>query len=168
LPPSRPSGGITWRAALEQLDPAVADYSRAIDLGAEGFEVWQERAKAYVRQARWDKATPDYRKAANLGAGPNDLCAYAEESLRRDDTAEYRRACAVLVEAFGRTRDPAAARSVCWTCVLAPDAVPDPTELGANRRVPPFRSALRSAHVSPTAARNAVLPIFAGHIDRRI
>jgi Flp pilus assembly protein TadD len=99
---------------------------RAIDLGAEGFEVWQERAKAYVRQGRWDKAAPDYRKAADRGAGPNELCVYAEERLRAGDTAEYRRACAVLLEAFGRTQDPAAASAVCWTCVLAPDAVPDP------------------------------------------
>jgi WD40 repeat protein/tetratricopeptide (TPR) repeat protein len=114
------------RAAIGQQEQAVAYYAQAIALGAEGFEVWQDRAKVFVAQGQWDKAAPDYHKAADLGAGPGELSEYAQGRLRAGDTGEYRRACAVLLDAFGRTRDPAAAITIVWTCVLAPDAVPDP------------------------------------------
>jgi WD40 repeat protein/serine/threonine protein kinase len=114
------------RAALGQQERAVADYSQAIALGVGGYEVWQDRARAYVAGGRWDRAAPDYRKAAELGAGPQELSTPARKRLEAGDTGEYRRACGVLLEAFGRTRDPAAANTIVSTCVLAPDAVPDP------------------------------------------
>jgi WD40 repeat protein/serine/threonine protein kinase/Flp pilus assembly protein TadD len=132
------------RAGLGQHDQAVSDYSQAIALGAEGYQVWQDRARSHVAQGRWDQAAPDYRKAADLGAGPDELSAFARKRLEAGEAAEYRQACAVLLEAFGRTTDPAAANRIVWTCVLAPDAVPDPAGV-----VPLAETAVAGAPANP-------------------
>jgi WD40 repeat protein len=151
-------------AALGQQDQAVADYSQSIALGAEGFEVWQDRARSYVAQGQWDKAAPDYRKAADLGAPPQELSAYAQERFKTGDTGEYRRACAVLLDAFGRTRDPAAANTIVWTCVLAPDAVPDPA-----RAVELAECAVAGAPANPTYLTTLGAALYrAGQLDAAI
>jgi WD40 repeat protein/Flp pilus assembly protein TadD len=152
------------RAALRQQDQAVADYSQAIALGAAGSEVWQGRARAYVAQGQWDKAAPDYRKAADLGAPPSELSEYAQERLKAGDTGEYRRACAVLLDAFGRTRDPAAANTIAWTCVLTPDAVANPA-----RAVELAECAVAGAPANPTYLTTLGAALYrAGQLDAAI
>ena len=39
----------------------------------------------------------------------------------------YRAACREILDRFGKTEEPRDAYQVAWTCVLLPDAAPDPT-----------------------------------------
>src|SRR5207237_5485383 len=91
-------------AALGQGDQAVADYTKAIDLGADDWQVWLDRALAHAESSRWDKAAADYARAVDMGATSAEvLNHHALLRLAVGDTKGYRRVCADLLERFGRT-----------------------------------------------------------------
>jgi WD40 repeat protein len=58
------------RAHEELIEPAraIADYTHAIDLGADDWLVWFGRSQVYLQIYRWEKATDDYLKAIEYGA----------------------------------------------------------------------------------------------------
>jgi tetratricopeptide (TPR) repeat protein len=84
------------------------------------------RGHVYAEFDEWDKAAADYAKATTLGT--KDLEVWHVHALVRlmiGDHDGYRHVCASVLKQFGQTKDPDEASSVAWTCVLAPDAVPD-------------------------------------------
>ncbi len=58
-------------AKLGQRDQAVADYSKALEVGggAKDAVVWSNRAFSYAEMGQWDKSVADYTKALETGAG---------------------------------------------------------------------------------------------------
>jgi WD40 repeat protein/tetratricopeptide (TPR) repeat protein len=54
------------RVALGRWDGALADYTKAIDLGLKRWDVWAGRAEAAAGLRRWEQAAGDYGKAIEL------------------------------------------------------------------------------------------------------
>jgi tetratricopeptide (TPR) repeat protein len=117
------------RAGSKQDEQAVADFSRAIALGAEGPEVWRLRGEVHARLLQWDKAAADYRAAIERGADFRAWCSHADACLEARHTDAYRRACAELLERFGPNRDPAIAYAVTKSCLKAARPGVDPARL---------------------------------------
>jgi eukaryotic-like serine/threonine-protein kinase len=112
--------------ALGRRDRAAEDLTRAIERGAGGWKVWLDRGQSHATLQVWDQAAADYAKAVELGASSDRvLSAHAILRLGVGDEEGYRRACADLLERFGKTENPKIANNVAWVCSYAPDAVPD-------------------------------------------
>jgi WD40 repeat protein/tetratricopeptide (TPR) repeat protein len=121
-------------AQLREWTQAVADYDRAVELeavremGRDGWKLWYDRGLARVQQGQWDRAAADLSKAAELTPdqdGPTRELALIR--LRLGDQEGYRRACATLMERFGKTTDLNLANNVAWTCAMGPGALADLT-----------------------------------------
>ncbi|HEY7308011.1 MAG TPA: tetratricopeptide repeat protein [Gemmataceae bacterium] len=97
---------------------AVADYSRAIALGAEGHEVWERRGSIYTLRKQWDKAADDFRQAAQRGADDTMRCRHVLALWMAGKTDAYRRACDDLLARLGQTDDAALASDVASMCLL--------------------------------------------------
>jgi tetratricopeptide (TPR) repeat protein len=98
--------------------------SRQLEAGPADWRLHWRRAAAEVELGQWQRALDDCERSIALGAtepGPGAL--EAEARLEMGDTDGYRRACAALVERFGRTDKPEDANEVAWACVLTPGAV---------------------------------------------
>jgi tetratricopeptide (TPR) repeat protein len=75
---------------------------------------------------RWDISASDMGKAVE--SVPNNLwyrLIHILTLLEAGNKAGVRRACEDLLKRFGKSTDPAQAKTVVWYCVLAPDAVAD-------------------------------------------
>jgi tetratricopeptide (TPR) repeat protein len=78
---------------------------------------------------QWEQAAAAFEQLTRLQA--DCLSAWyclALLSLQRGDRAEYRKACARMLERFGESPSADAAYWTAWSCVLAPDAVADWTK----------------------------------------
>ncbi|HZT81712.1 MAG TPA: tetratricopeptide repeat protein, partial [Gemmataceae bacterium] len=137
-----PKNGELWarrgqlHAETGQWDKAAADYSQALALKADDREVHRRRGLAYAESGQWAKAAADFGKAMSLGGTDVRLWQqHALTLLAAGDVRGYRRACLRLSRRYGTSDDDATARTAAWTCVLAPDAVPDlkPLLLRAER-----------------------------------
>jgi tetratricopeptide (TPR) repeat protein len=138
-------------AALGQPDQAIADDTKAIDLGADDWDVNLDRAVAYAEAANWEKAAADYAAAVEHGAASaRVLSQHALLRLAVGDTKGYRRACADMVERFGRTENLKAANNTAWVCAYAPDAVTDPA------RVVELAEKVAARHPNKYATRNTL------------
>jgi tetratricopeptide (TPR) repeat protein len=119
-------------ARLKEWTRAVADYDKALELdapqqmGPDGWKVWHDRGLVRVEQGQWEKAAADWTKAAAMTPdqdGPTRDLALIR--LRLDDREGYRRACATLMERFGKTTNANLANNVAWTCAQGPKALSD-------------------------------------------
>jgi WD40 repeat protein/tetratricopeptide (TPR) repeat protein len=108
-----------WRP-YDRPQDAVADYSQAIALGAEGSEASERRAFLYGRQGQWDKAAADYQQAVERGAGDDVRCKHAQALWKAGQADAYRRVCADLLDRFAHTDDAALAHYVSYVCLLDP------------------------------------------------
>jgi tetratricopeptide (TPR) repeat protein len=54
-------------ANKRQWEQAIADYTRAVELGAQVGDVWYHRSKAHAERNQWDDALADVTKANELG-----------------------------------------------------------------------------------------------------
>jgi tetratricopeptide (TPR) repeat protein len=109
-----------------QWEQAAQDLSRAIELQSKAPEPRLWRAEFRARREDWAKAADDFAAARDLA--PSAVHLYYWHALARlgaADLAAYRRACAALLERFGRTRDPEEAQWVAWTLSLGTDTVKD-------------------------------------------
>jgi serine/threonine protein kinase/tetratricopeptide (TPR) repeat protein len=105
---------------------AIALYTRAIERKPEASAHWFNRGNAYAEWAQWEKASADLEKAcAAKDAGPIPWYRHALLRLHLKDVAGYRKACATIMERFGKT-DIGAGFLGLWACGLAPNAVADP------------------------------------------
>jgi WD40 repeat protein len=107
-------------ARLGRHPQAIADYTRAIELGAAGSEVWACRGKAHNELRQWDRAAADFARAVQLGGDARVWCWHAEAHLSAGNQGAYGRACARLLDDVAPGRDPAIAYQAARTCLLAP------------------------------------------------
>jgi WD40 repeat protein/serine/threonine protein kinase len=127
----------TWRRR-EAIDCLIAKqwFGRAWHLGKlieqepGQLPLFDQRARCYAELGLWARAAADYAR----GAAPDarDLQRSHRLALLRlalEDVSGYRDICSRLLASLGTTVDPNTANSVVWTCVLAPDAVPDAAQL---------------------------------------
>ncbi len=111
---------------LAQLDQAIADYSKAIELDPNNANTHFELGDAYARLGRWDQAQAAICKAAELDPGNHWYMFHATVlQIRAGDLAGYRRFCREMLKRFGDTRQPELAERTAKTCLLVPDAVAD-------------------------------------------
>jgi serine/threonine protein kinase len=109
-----------------QWEQAARDLSRAIELQPKAPEPHLWRAEFYARREDWAKAADDFAAARDLSPGAVHLHYWhALARLGAADVAAYHRACAALLERFGRTQNPEEAQWVAWTLSLGADAVKD-------------------------------------------
>jgi serine/threonine protein kinase/WD40 repeat protein/tetratricopeptide (TPR) repeat protein len=111
-----PSARQAYAARPEESWPLTVDRMGVLSL----------RATAYVNLQQWGKAAADFSKASELS--PNNPLPCYQLALARLGVADlpgHRRACADMLQRFGRTDKPDVAHWVAWTLVLAPDAVGD-------------------------------------------
>ena len=105
---------------------AVEAYSKVVELDPKTALRFLSRAWAYVALGQWDKAAADYERSVELDPTNHEawrFTAYAH--LAACNTDGYRRACAGLIERFGKTDDPFIAERTAKTCSAAPGAVAD-------------------------------------------
>jgi tetratricopeptide (TPR) repeat protein/predicted Ser/Thr protein kinase len=84
--------GVAY-ADLGQRDKAIADYSKALQVGGgpKDAVVWSNRGFMYAVLGQWDKALADYSKALDMGAAKNAVVwfnrAQAHSALKQYDKA---------------------------------------------------------------------------------
>jgi WD40 repeat protein/tetratricopeptide (TPR) repeat protein len=108
-----------WFAVAWHLGPLIKAKPREWSLRL-------RRGRAYAELGQWDKASADFAKAAETNEATETV--FLDHGLLRlqlADQAGYRRACARMLERFGRTEDAETANSLAWACVLGPHAVAD-------------------------------------------
>jgi WD40 repeat protein/tetratricopeptide (TPR) repeat protein/tRNA A-37 threonylcarbamoyl transferase component Bud32 len=115
---------------LDECAKAVPDLERAVALLPDDVAAWWELGNAQAWLDRWDEATVSYARAIELGAkGWDALYHHAIFSLRRGDTATYRRRCAEGLQRFEQTKDGEAAAWTARACTVGPDAGVDPARV---------------------------------------
>src|SRR5262249_7085970 len=115
------------RFNLGDFQAAVADATRAIDLGADDHRSWMYRGMAYWYRGKSKEALADFDKVTTFP----DLSTRTWERVIRaraalGDAAGYRRACTVLMERVGGKGAESELNWWAWLCVLAPEALADP------------------------------------------
>jgi len=133
------------RAAQKKYLDAIADYNRAIDRGATGYEAWALRGLAYAELARWDRAADDYATASERDADWPVWCRRAEAHRKASDARGFQLACTRLLERFSQTDDPLIAFHAVDTCLAGTEAPPD-----ADKLVRLAEVALEGAHLVKT------------------
>ncbi len=97
---------------LGQLDRAAQDFTRALELGADGWSIWVSRARAYNSLQQWEKAEHDYTKATTFQHGSDrpDLDALTRFGLAvsHGKRGQYDRAIAACSRALSILEDPPA------------------------------------------------------------
>jgi WD40 repeat protein len=94
------------------------------------------RGALYARLGLWQQAAADYRRARRRSPSwsAQSWRQYATLCACAGDLAEYRRACAVAVKAFGATANAEQAGDLAMACVQAPLALPELAEVAALAR----------------------------------
>ena len=59
-------GRGNWRAARNEAEPALSDYTRVLDKAPDRNDARLDRGRLYVRLGRWEEATADFTKALEL------------------------------------------------------------------------------------------------------
>jgi WD40 repeat protein/tetratricopeptide (TPR) repeat protein/tRNA A-37 threonylcarbamoyl transferase component Bud32 len=122
---------LGWvHVSMGQHQQAIAAYSKAIDLQADDEESWKARGSIYATLDLWDKAAADFAKAMELHPADTEFpCWHALALAGAGDNQGYRKACAALLEKFGKTTEPNSAYKVAWICLVGRDAGIDPAVL---------------------------------------
>jgi WD40 repeat protein/tetratricopeptide (TPR) repeat protein len=87
---------------------------------------WASRGDVHAMGGEHDKAALFYARAVTDAEAPSYLWRYyAVHCLYLGDLERYRRACAGMLDRFGKTEEAETARRVARTCVLGPNALAD-------------------------------------------
>ena len=62
-----------WLGRLDDLDKALADFSKAIELDPKSAMAWNNRGLVYSKLGQVDKASPTYSKAIELDPSRDGL-----------------------------------------------------------------------------------------------
>jgi tetratricopeptide (TPR) repeat protein len=116
---------------LGQRVEALADFAAAIERAPGDPAAWGFHAEVLGELGRWDEAASDLARWAELGGEPDPIPWYFHAALRLrvGDEEGYRRACALMLERFGRTDDPRTSGLVARSATLGRDAVDRPDRL---------------------------------------
>jgi serine/threonine protein kinase/WD40 repeat protein/tetratricopeptide (TPR) repeat protein len=100
----------------------VRDNTRAIELGANIWNVWHNRGIAHLALGHFKEAGDDLEQAAGMeGVWLHTRANLVTARALQGDAAAYHRACSGLLSNFG----PYARSAVVWLCCLAPGGVAD-------------------------------------------
>jgi tetratricopeptide (TPR) repeat protein len=100
--------------------------SRLLDARPTDPELYVRRGDAEVAQSLWQQAVDDYARSIELGTtSPWPWLQQGWLRCQLGDRIGYRRACAFLLQRFGRTDEAKLANEVAWVCALAPAAAAD-------------------------------------------
>ena len=113
-----------------QPEMAIAAYSRSIELAPEKLEWHIRRGSAYAQMNEWPKAAEDFEVGRQL-ANPEAWYLYAMLRLQLGQNENYQKACTELLERYLKTAKIDSTNLLAWTCVLAPEAVPNMAEVVA-------------------------------------
>jgi WD40 repeat protein/tetratricopeptide (TPR) repeat protein len=117
------------RLGLGAWEAGVADSTRAIELGADDFRCWNNRAHAHFGKGNWKEAAADC-ETVRVSFPASETIELATMHIRAcarlGDAASYRRACTNFVKRWGIRLGP---NDLAWACVLAPDALADMGEV---------------------------------------
>jgi WD40 repeat protein/tetratricopeptide (TPR) repeat protein len=112
--------------AQGRLGEALDRYRKAIELNPDYGPAWSGRGIAHAGLVQWDKAAADFEKAAQLLEGDSQTGYHlALVRIHLGERELYRKACAGMIERFGKTSSADTAKWASWSCVLGPDAVHD-------------------------------------------
>ncbi len=113
------------RADAGQNDPALADFTAAIEQRPDVPRVWLTRGRFYMRFFCWDEAAADYAKGFELQepVDPNLWMQHAWLRLYVGDREGYRRVCAAMLDKFGQTTDLGTMGDIAAACTAGPNAV---------------------------------------------
>jgi tetratricopeptide (TPR) repeat protein len=105
-------------------DRAVADYSKAINLGRQDWSVFHGRGTAHGMVAQYHHAAADFSRAVE--ANPDEVqllynLAYAK--LAANDLDGYRQVCARMRKEHGETKVPVTAKLLLFACDVAESGV---------------------------------------------
>src|SRR5262249_57135362 len=96
---------------------SVADHSKAIDLVPNNLQLHLCRGRAYAHLEEWPKAAEDLSVVLKLpNAGENAWYEYALLRLQLGQKENDQKACAQMLERYGKTAKPATANLLAWTC----------------------------------------------------
>jgi WD40 repeat protein/serine/threonine protein kinase/Flp pilus assembly protein TadD len=101
-------------------DQAVADYSKALELGRLDWSLFRHRGMAYGMLAQYENAAADFARANE--ARPDEARLWLEHAMARlgaKDLDGFRRVCRRMSTQFGETRDPVQTAMLLHTCVVA-------------------------------------------------
>jgi tetratricopeptide (TPR) repeat protein len=118
---------ICWR--LKKWDAVLRDYNVLVELQPGNAWFLEMRAHLLARGGQWAEAAADFQRLTTMPLqGVRSWRAWWHRALAvlaAAKTAEYRGACAAMLEHFRDTDDPEAASFTAWCCALAPDAGTD-------------------------------------------
>jgi WD40 repeat protein/serine/threonine protein kinase/tetratricopeptide (TPR) repeat protein len=114
---------------LKKWDAALGDYNVLLQVKPDDAESLEIRADLLARGGQWEQAAADFKRLTTMRfptSRPWHLWyRHALALLGAGKTAEYRQACAAMLEQFKDTDDPQIAFFTAWSCALAPEAVTD-------------------------------------------
>jgi tetratricopeptide (TPR) repeat protein/serine/threonine protein kinase len=111
---------------LRQYDSALVDLNEAVKLDPRNMAALNNRGFAHVNLRQYDKALADWNQVIEINPSNRMLwCSRALVLLQLEDRARYRKACAAMLEQFGRTTSREEANLTVWTFVVAPDSTDD-------------------------------------------
>ncbi len=120
-----------WYVKEQRWDDAHAAFTKAIQLRPDHDSVWVERSDLYARLGLWDLAAADFAREQELRE-PDATTRWYRHALLRlyvGDADGYRQVCRRMRERFRGTLNGFFASEVIRTCVLAPDADADASQL---------------------------------------
>jgi tetratricopeptide (TPR) repeat protein len=119
-----------YRYQLKDLEAALADYNKAVEIDPQNENSYPKRASLLVELNRKQEAMADYHKFAAIAAG-DDSSYYpryqaALLALALGEHEQYQADCEAMLDTFKDTEQTIASHYFAvWTCVLGPDAVDD-------------------------------------------
>jgi len=114
---------------------AIECFSRVIERDQTRQDAFHQRGWAHAELEEWPRAAADFAKVVELSTpgpepGPAAGIWYfrALACLADDDRDGYRKACAGMLEQYGRSSKNADAYWITWTCTLGKSSIADPSE----------------------------------------
>src|SRR5262249_38219224 len=103
-----------------------ADLTKARKLRVDDWSLWQRIGLAYVEQANWEQAAAAFQTCLEHDASDVAVKGWHALALAAaGDIKAHGKACAALLEKFGKTEDANIANDVAWFCVRFQGAVAD-------------------------------------------
>jgi Flp pilus assembly protein TadD len=112
------------------LDGAVAAFCKAIELDPKYRDSYFGLGQVLQQKPDQGGVLAGFRKAIELTPDdPQTWYLLAQAHLTAGDRNAYRQVCADMLKRFGKSKDPAIAAVISFTCLQTPDALDDTAQL---------------------------------------